>query len=170
MKRSLLPVAALTLAVGAACAQGDTHEPSPAPASPIVEGTSGEDVEGAIMQLERDWVSAIVNKDAATLERLLADDFAGTSPSAHTYTKKMAIDDLTTGVYTVQSMTMDEVSVNTYGNTAVAFASQDEKSRYGNADISGHYHYTNVWVKKDGRWQAVASHGTRYNATHQPRS
>ena len=28
---------------------------------------------------------------------------------------------------------------------------------------SGHYHFTNVWVKRDGRWQVVASHGTRYD-------
>jgi len=54
-------------------------------------------------------------------------------------------------------MTMDEVSVNVYGNTAVAFTSQQEKSKLNGKDISGHYHFTNVWVKKDGKWQVVAS-------------
>jgi ketosteroid isomerase-like protein len=131
-----------------------------------VEGTSGEAAEDTIAQLEREWVGAIARKDAAALDRLLADDFAGTSPTAHTYNKSMAISDVTSGIYVVESMDLDEVSVNVYGDTAVAFASQEEKSRYGQADSSGHYHYTNVWVKRDGRWQAVASHGTRYTAPH----
>jgi len=60
-------------------------------------------------------------------------------------------------------MAIDEVSVNVYGTTAVSFVSQEERSKYDGQDTSGHYHYTDVWVKKDGRWQAVASHGTRYD-------
>ena len=54
-------------------------------------------VEAAITTLERDWAAAIVKKDAAALGRLLADDFNGTSPTAHTFTKTVAIDDLKNG-------------------------------------------------------------------------
>jgi hypothetical protein len=38
---------------------------------------------------------------------------------------------------------------------------QSEKSRHGSDDFSGHYLFTNVWVKRNGQWQAVASHGSR---------
>jgi hypothetical protein len=92
----------------------------------------------------------------------LADDFVGTSPTAHTFSRSAALDDLKSGTYVVDAMDLDEISVNTYGDVAVAFASQEEKSHYGKTDTSGHYHFTDVWVKKDGRWQVVASHGTRY--------
>ena len=129
--------------------------------------SSTEEVEATVAQLERDWVAAILKKDAAALERLLADEFAGVSPTAHYYDKGMAIDDLATGTYQVESMALDEVSVNAYGDFAVAFASQQEKSRYAGADISGHYHYTNVWVNRNGGWQVVASHGTRYDTPHE---
>lgn len=135
---------------------------------PAVTATAGEeDVEATIAQLERDWVTAIVKKDEVALNRLLAEEFAGVSPTAHYYDKTMAIDDLRKGTYTVESMDLDEVSVNPYGDMAVAFASQQEKSRYDGRDVSGHYHYTNVWTKRDGRWQAVASHGTRFDTGHQ---
>ena len=147
------------------CAREEAPAPAAAPAAAAV-ATSGEHVQGTIGDLERQWVAAIVNKDGAALDRLLADDFSGTSPTAHLYTKGMAVDDLSEGTYVVEAMELDEISVNVYGNTAVAFASQDETSRYGGKDTSGHYHYTNVWVNKDGRWQAVASHGTRYQAGH----
>jgi len=65
--------------------------------------------------------------------------------------------------FVADMMDLDEVSVNDYGDMAVAFTSQQERSRYDGSDTSGHYHYTNVWQKRDGRWQVVASHGTRYD-------
>ena len=64
--------------------------------------TDNEAVETTITQLERDWVTAIVKKDAALLDRLLADEFAGVSPTAHYYNKDMTIDDLTKGTYTAE--------------------------------------------------------------------
>jgi ketosteroid isomerase-like protein len=134
-------------------------------AAPVVAAAAAatEDVPATITRLEKEWVAAIPKKDTATIDRLLADEFAGTSPTSHRYTKTNALDDLRNAKYVVEAMTLDDVSVNVYGNVAVAFSSQEEKSRYAGADTSGHYHFTDVWVKKDGHWQAVASHGTRYD-------
>jgi ketosteroid isomerase-like protein len=151
------------LALGAGTLACTTAPGGNAPAPVVATTAAAEDVPATIVKLENDWVAAIAKKDAATVDRLLADDFAGTSPTAHTFTKSNAIDELKNGKYAVESMTLDDVSVNVYGNVAVAFTSQEEKSRYADADTSGHYHFTDVWVKKDGRWQAVASHGTRYD-------
>ncbi len=171
MQRHLKLIAAGAAAlVMAACSPGSvpgaSSAPEPAVATPDVVSSTAEDVEAVIAQLERDWVAAIVKKDAVALDRLLAEEFSGTSPTAHTYTKDMAITDLKNGIYVVTSMELDEVSVNPYGNVAVAFTSQEEKSNYHGTDLSGHYHYTDVWAKKEGRWQAVASHGTRYDKSH----
>lgn len=167
MFRHLTLLAVLAVAfTSVSCAREEAPQASSAePAAPAAV-TSGDDVVATVTRLEQEWVAAIVEKDTAALDRLLAEDFAGTSPNAHLYTKKMAIEDLTRGTYTVESMELDEIAVNPYGDTAVAFTSQDEKSRYGGSEVSGHYHYTNVWVTRDGRWQAVASHGSRYQSGH----
>jgi ketosteroid isomerase-like protein len=159
-------VGVAVLAVTVVSCTRSTPAPEPSGAAPAIVGTSGEEVEAQVAQLEREWVAAIVHKDAAVLDRLLAEDFTGTSPTAHLYTKKIAIEDLTRGTYVVEAMDMDEISVKPYGNVAVAFASQQEKSHYGTQDISGHYHYTNVWLKKDGQWQVVSSHGSRFDTAH----
>jgi len=119
-------------------------------------------VEQTIAQLERAWVAAIVDKDLVMLDELLAPEFNGTGPNAVTYSKGIAIADLKSGAYVVDKMSVDEISVNVFGDTAVAFTSQEEKSKYGNQDFSGHYHFTNVWVKRNGNWQVVASHGSRF--------
>jgi ketosteroid isomerase-like protein len=171
MHRTLLVVVGFAAAVAASsCTQATPQREAAAPAMRPV-GTVGQsdtpsDVEATITQLERDWVAAIVKNDSAAVGTLLADDFVGTSPTAHTFTKSLALQDMKSGKYGVQSMLLDEITVNTYGDVAVAFSSQQEKSRYNGKDVSGHYHYTDVWVKKDGKWQVVASHGTRYDEGH----
>ena len=160
MRFAMYTVVLVSIVGAAAC----TKLTAPDPSSPSVIGTAGTthgDVEATITQLERDWVNAIVTKDTATLDRILAEDFNGTTPEAFDYPKTMAIDDIKTGAYSVDSMVLNDVSVNTYGDTAVSFTSQQEKSRYAGKDRSGHYRFTDVWVKRDGRWQVVASHGSR---------
>lgn len=150
----------------AACNPGPAPVAPPAESAPAPVAAPSEDVEATITQLEREWVAAIVKKDTATIDRLLAEDFNGTSPTAHIYPKSMAIEDLTRNNLVVDSMELDEISVNVYGDVAVAFTSQEEKSRYGETDTSGHYHYTDVWVKRNGQWQVVASHGSRFDKGH----
>ena len=151
-------VVAVAVVGAAAC----TKVTAPGESSPLVIGAAGaNDVAATITQLEHEWVNAIVAKDTTTLDRIIADDFNGTTPEAYDYPKSMAIDDIKTGTYAVDSMVLDDVSVNVYGDTAVSFTSQQEKSRYAGADRSGHYHFTDVWLKRDGRWQVVASHGSR---------
>ena len=123
---------------------------------------STETVVADITRLENEWVTAIIKKDAAALDNLLAVDFNGTSPTGDTFPRSDAIEDLKSGAYEVEPMALDEISVNVYGDTAVVFTSQQEKSKYDGKDNSGHYHFTNVWVKRDGKWKVVASHGSRY--------
>src|SRR5436190_2108716 len=91
-----------------------TNAPAPqTTATPAVSAPApAENVEATITQLEKDWVAAIQKKDTATLDRLLAPDFVGTSPTAHTYMKSNAIDDIKDLRYVVDKMDLDEVSVN----------------------------------------------------------
>jgi ketosteroid isomerase-like protein len=167
MKRSiatlvLVPVAALLVS----CAQNTAPTTTPSAVPPAVNAaptaSDPKKSEAEILQLEREWVAAIEKKDLAALDRILAEDFVGTSISGSTFRKADAIDDIQKGTYVVKSMNMDELSVNVYETAAVTFASQDEKSTYLGKDNSGHYHFTNTWIKKDGKWQVVASHGSRY--------
>jgi len=155
-----LVVASATMSTQAAQkAQGavDTARPC------MMSSPAAKDIESTITQLERDWTTAIVKRDQPALERLLAVEFNGTSATGHTFPKTAALDDLKSGKYVVESMTLDEISVNVYGDVAVAFTSQNEKSHYAGRDTSGHYIFTDVWANKDGRWQVVASHGARLN-------
>jgi ketosteroid isomerase-like protein len=109
--------------------------------------------------LEDAWVNAIVNKNFDVLNLVIANDFVGVSPNGQQYNKDEAIADLKTGVYSVQSMKLDNVNVRIFGDTALVMFYQQEKSKFLDEDCSGRYAFTDVWVKRGGAWQVVASHG-----------
>ncbi|HLH31430.1 MAG TPA: nuclear transport factor 2 family protein [Terriglobia bacterium] len=110
--------------------------------------------------LETAWVNAIVQKDFNVLERVIADDFTGVSPNGQRYTKKEAIADLKGGFYRVESMKLDNLDVRIYGDMALVTFYQDEKSAFGDEDSSGRFAFTDVWLRRNGEWRAVASQGT----------
>ena len=127
-------------------------------ASTISPAAASDNADQTITRLEHDWVTAIVKKDTATLNRLLADDFSGTTDD-QIYSKADAIEDVKSGTH--ESLELDNIKVRLFGETAVSTMGQTEKSRHGGSDFSGHYLFTDVWTKRNGQWIAVASHGSR---------
>jgi ketosteroid isomerase-like protein len=115
--------------------------------------------EQALVQMERDWTAAALNKDAAALDKILADDWVGQNPAGMA-TKTEALADLKSGDNKVESETLGDMKVRVFGDTAVVTGSDEEKSSYKGKDTSGHYTWTDVFVRRHGRWQAAASQGT----------
>jgi ketosteroid isomerase-like protein len=154
MKQSLLIAGLVSLVLLVGCTPAGPQTSAPPSAAISAPG----DTEQAITQLERDWVAAIVKKDTATIDRLLADDFSGATDDQR-YSKADAIEDVKTGTH--ESLDLDNIRVRVFGDTALATMGQTEKSHHGKEDFSGHYLFTNVWLKRNGEWRVVASHGSR---------
>ena len=57
---------------------------------------------------------------------------------------------------------VDDLAIRIYGDTAVVTGRTTPRGRTAlGQPISGQYRYLRVWVKRQGRWQAVAFEGTR---------
>jgi ketosteroid isomerase-like protein len=69
--------------------------------------------------------------------------------------------DLKSGASATQSIELGAMKVRVFGNTAVVTGSDTEKSTYKGKDSSGKYLWTDVFVMRQGRWQAAASHSTK---------
>jgi ketosteroid isomerase-like protein len=54
-------------------------------------------------------------------------------------------------------MELSDMTVHVYGNTAVAAGANNLHGTYKGQDISGKYRFTDTWVKRNGKWQVVAS-------------
>jgi ketosteroid isomerase-like protein len=123
-------------------------------------------VEEAVKQLERDWANAAKSYDVATLNRIVADDWVGTDETGKRTTKAQMIANTNSHKGTLGSFTFDDMTVRVYGNTAIVTGGDTETSTFDGKDTSGHYFWTDVFVKqKDGSWKAVASHTSKAPAS-----
>ena len=118
-------------------------------------------VQQTLMQMERDWGQAAAKNDTAAVDKLMADDWVGIDFEGKSITKAEDMADMTSGASTTQSYEIGAMKVRVFGNTAVVTGSDTEKSTYKGKDSSGKYVWTDVWVMRDGRWQAVASQSVK---------
>jgi ketosteroid isomerase-like protein len=128
-------------------------------AKATIQAADATNDELTVIGLEKKWAEAIVSRDMGTLNEIIADDFTGTSWSGDTYSKTKAVDDIEFRIYVAQSLDLENVKVKVFGDTAVVTLTQVEKSKYDDKDCSGRYGYSNVWMKRNGVWQAVSSYG-----------
>jgi hypothetical protein len=111
-------------------------------------------VEQELMKIERSWCSASVKGDAAAIGAILADDYTDVLPTGDVTSKAQALSDAKTEKQTVCDIDMMQVRV--YGDAAVVVGRTTWKSSLGN----GQYRYTDMYIRRDGRWICVASHAS----------
>jgi hypothetical protein len=115
-------------------------------------------MEKEVVALEHAWAKAYVDRDTATLDRLEAEEWVCTTADGEVFTKAEDIADVKSAAYQATVFKMEDVKARIYGNMAVATARQTEVATYKGADASKVLRCTDVWVRRDGRWQCVATH------------
>lgn len=120
-------------------------------------------IEAELMQIERDIGAANVRRDKAYFERIEADEFIFTDSGGGLTTKAedVASLDKPAGEFKLVSYTVDDMQVRLYGNTAVVTGRATTISRGKDREIVGKSRFTDVFVKRGGRWQIVAGHSSR---------
>ncbi len=113
------------------------------------------EVEQKLRQMNEEWVKAFVERDAATLDRIMADDFFFTYPLEGD-DKEQFIGDLVSGDLTAEFMNRDKVTVRVFGSTAVLTCRDTARWSYKGREISGQYKTVHIYSERDGRWQLVA--------------
>jgi uncharacterized protein (TIGR02246 family) len=120
----------------------------------------------AVVQLERDAITAIMHRDAARLLRLGPADGWFISSSGSVDTLKDFADEVRSGAYKVQSMHLDRLQVRVYGDIAVAIGLEIEQSSDRGKDSSGQFRFTDTWQKHNGHWRLIASANMPAPAKH----
>jgi len=118
-------------------------------------------VEQELITLEKRWNDSWVKRDPAFLDRILADDYIGMRSDGSVFSKAQEIADMKQSENIVVYITSDDFKVRVYGDVAVVtFRFTTKEQNKEGEDISGQYRTTDTWVKRAGRWQCVASHGS----------
>jgi len=115
-------------------------------------------VEQELIKIEKGWGEAYLKKDIALLDRILADDYMQTDSEGNFITKAQDLADLKSGAYVETSGVQENVKARVYGDAAVVTGRSTVKAQYKGKDASGQFQWTDTFIKRDGRWQCVASH------------
>ena len=126
--------------------------------APAARSAQASPEEATLMQIERDWGNALVKADTAALDRILAADYVSTSEDGQMQTKAQELANFKSGQRKFESFTINEMKVRILGDAAIVHGMSTDKSNYKGKDTSGQYRWTDVFAKRGGRWQAVATH------------
>jgi ketosteroid isomerase-like protein len=127
----------------------------------ILAQTKAGSAEQELLKLEQEWANALVKSDMAFLDRIRAEDYTWIDTQGVVWTKAQGDASLTSGEDVISSCVIDDMKVRVYGDAAVVTGLQTMKETLKGKDISGQMRFTDTWIKRDGRWQCVASHGSK---------
>ena len=148
----------LMMALCAGTPVGQAQDKAADAKKPAAPGNAAAD---ELKQIENDWTDAVKTKSAEKLGEILADGWVGLGWDGKTSNKAKALADLKAPGNSLDSFEMGPMKVRIFGNTAVVTGSDTEKSAENGEDTSGKYIWTDVFVKQNGKWRAVASQSTK---------
>jgi len=121
--------------------------------------------EQEVRQTIEKYRTALLQKDAATLERIWADDYTFTNGAGEIHSKADRLANLKSGATSLDSISEEEdMKVRVHGNVAVATSRVTIKGQYSGKQTSGQYRTIHVWVKGATGWQLVANQLTPVTA------
>lgn len=128
-----------------------------APAGAIAQRPRTPDPAPALIRLENAWAAALVRRDGATFQRLLAAGFVYTE-NDRLMTRDDVIRGVTAGADTVVEAHNEDMKVHSFGaNVAIVTGWLVVRGRDASGAYVHRYRFTDSWMRRDGRWQVVAA-------------
>jgi ketosteroid isomerase-like protein len=120
------------------------------------EAASKGEAEQEIRQVERAYIQAHLNRDTATLDNILAEEFTISGRGRFT-TKAQRMALLENPEFTFEAINTDNVQVYVNGESATVTGEAYIESRYGDEEMTSPvYNYARRYEKRDGRWQIIS--------------
>jgi uncharacterized protein (TIGR02246 family) len=117
--------------------------------------------EDEVRQVEREWLDAYEKNDAGAMDRIVADDFTITFPNGLVQTKP----DLMAGIrrprkegQPAPKFHTEDARARSYGDTVILIGKVVTVVERGGKTVREESRYTDTYIRREGRWQVVASH------------
>jgi len=118
--------------------------------------------EEELLKLENEFAEAIVNNNLEGIGRLVTDDWIIIGPDGEIVDRPRFFEVIKSGALTHDMMESEDFRVRVYGDSAVVTALTRTRGKFMGQDFTTQERATDVFVKRDGRWQCVLSHLTRF--------
>ena len=130
-----------------------------------------KNLEQEILTQEENLTQATRNLDIQALERIYADDILMTGVSGEVCSKATMIEEARQGVAQreaataagksfVSSYDKEDIRIVSHGDVAISSYRFIVKIKGEGIDVNRRYRTTNVWMKRQARWQVIAAHTT----------
>ena len=124
-------------------------------------GTLGKSANRIFGQLEQEWAKVLLKPDKAGLDRYEAPEYTLVTATGATLTKAQSDGELLNGHQHFDALQISDVEARCSGNLAVVTGHARSSEKYRSQDNSGEYEFTDVFVRRHGRWMAVHAQLTR---------
>ena len=172
MNRSALALlAGLILVVLSGCQPAvDTNRNLAAASStPAKETFDPAAIEAELIRIEREWANAGKTHNAEAVKGFLADNAVIIYPDGTTATKAEEIRTIETGAISADSFEMLEPKVTVIdadsafitGRSVIKNGKITLPNQKKPIDITGEYRFLDVYAKRDGKWQVLASQAVK---------
>ena len=114
-----------------------------------------------VIELDRKRMTAMAQKDIATLNELIADDLVYTHSSARLDTKQSLIGNMESGSTVYTSVVPSDVKAQDLGDSVVLTGSCRISVNSGGNAMNFGVRFTDVYARRNGKWQMVTWQSTR---------
>ena len=111
-----------------------------------------------LVELSHDLARAVSEHDVGALEELLAAEF--TLQGAAGQLDRAEFLAAAAGPYAISEFSYEEIDPEVYGNTAVLVSRYSQVATLDGRDLSRRMNVTDIWTRRDGRWQIIRRHAT----------
>lgn len=122
---------------------------------------AASDDKAALEALNGEWLTAYRTRDAAALDRVLADDFQGIYPNGRIMTKADVLKLATNPARTIEAVSWEDVKIVVIGDVAVLRARTRMSGKGADGPFASLNDFADVYVKRGGTWKAISAHVVR---------
>jgi CubicO group peptidase (beta-lactamase class C family) len=123
-------------------------------------GQAPSQSEQEVRKLEREWLNAYEQHDAAAMNRILADEFILTNSDGTVQTKAQIMEMIGSqrpGAGPSFTFSTEDTQVRVDGDTVILSGRVLQKGQRNGQSVIMQSRYSDTYVKRQGRWQVVAS-------------
>jgi ketosteroid isomerase-like protein len=117
--------------------------------------------ENQILNLDRQWNEAYPRLDSAALDRIIADDWVCIDGTGLVITKSELLRRVASSASFLDPYKFDEIALHMFGEAAIVTGRLSGQMRDSDGIQDVNQRYMRVYVKRNERWQAVATQVTK---------
>jgi len=127
------------------------------------------DAKRQVEALEEQWRLAQLTGDAATMDKMLSDDYIGISMSGQVSTKAQQLDRVRARKVTISKVELSDMKVKMVGAIAIVTSKAEVEGTNETGPVRGTFRYTRVYQRVPTGWKITSFEATKIPSPKPPK-